>query len=243
MQDSVTIQLNPAAATTTVVNLMAGALRLLSGAGDGLELEQLKQYCNGLSLLDFRAVENEVTLTLISCPPMRVNAVKRAFWRIFRPAMEEVPKQPTNNPETDFYRALLSTVVVDRQKRLNDLMKRTGVYQFAGLAYALRDYITGATDEGLTLIIGSKGKQRPAPAPCWVGTQSDAERFAKAAGLTANGFNYAFGRILADGRLDPGNTQPVLRFGNMKTPKEATTDNRHPKLLSIIENFGLVLPE
>ncbi len=140
--------------------------------------------------------------------------------------------------ETELYRAILAQAVLISQKKLSDILQRWGVYRFSGLADALRHYVEGATDEDLTNIIESNGQRRPDPAPRWIGTQSDAERFAKAAGLTAAGFNHAFGRD------DPSNPQTLLRFGNMKEPKQATADrSNHPKILTIIERFGLVAPK
>ena len=243
MANGIIIELHPAAATTAAVEATAAALRLLSDSGaGGLDLAQLQQACNVLGDLDFKAVENEVSLFLYDRTRGRFEWLKRALWRVFRPALAAVPQQPTATAgqmtETELYRAILAQAVLISQKKLSDILQRWGVYRFSGLADALRHYVEGATDEDLTNIIESNGQRRPDPAPRWIGTQSDAERFAKAAGMTAAGFNHAFGRD------DPSNPQTLLRFGNMKEPKQATADrSNHPKILTIIERFGLVAPE
>ena len=205
---------------------------------------QMNEAARFLSDVDFKAMEQEIRLWIIITPAERRNALKIAIFGRFEPFLslaiwtQIVAETKTRHGvfENTVVMPLIQTALETRKKLLQAFQK-LGVCPFCGLTDALRDYITGATDWDLYAIIQSKGQQRPDPAPCWIGSQSDAERFAKAAGLTADEFNTAFGR------KDPGNTQPLLRFGNMKKPKEATTDNRHPKLLSIIEKFGLVLPE
>lgn len=205
---------------------------------------QMNEAARFLSDVDFKAVEQEIRLWILDTPAERRNAQKIAIFGRFEPFLslaiwaQIVAETKARHGvfENTVVMSLIQTALETRKKLLQTFQK-LGVCPFCGLADALRDYITGATDWDLYAIIQSKGQQRPDPAPCWIGSQSDAERFAKAAGLTADEFNTAFGR------KDPGNTQPLLRFGNMKKPKEATTDNRHPKLLSIIEKFGLVVPE
>lgn len=239
-------------AERAAINALGLFLPFLQG-GDLPTPDQMKEAAGFLSDIDFKAVEQEIRLGVIDCPAERRDALKIAIFGRFEgfisldawglivadmKARHGVLVSDENNVVMMFIRTALST-----RGRLLKTFEKLGVCPFCGLAEALRDYITGATDWGLYVLIQSKGEQRPDPAPRWVGSQSEAVRFAKAARLTEKQFNLAFGRIKEDGSFNPDSPKAPIRFSNMKKPKEATTDNRHPKLLSIIERFGLVPPE
>ena len=245
--------LPPPTETELTERVFTGAVALFLPFLQGGDLptpSQMTEAAGFLSDVDFKAVEREIRLWVIDTPPGERNALKIAIFRRFEPFISlaiwaEIVKEMkarTGGVEDTVVMSFIRTVLDTRTKLLGTF-KKFGICPYCGLSEALRDHITGATDWDLYRIIDSKGRERPDPAPCWIGSQSDGERFAKAAGLTARGFNYAFGRVDEKGRPDPNNNQPLLRFGTMKPPKEANTDNRHPQLLNILEKFGLVLPE
>lgn len=240
-------------AERAAINALALFLPFLQG-GDLPTPGQMKEAAGFLSDIDFKAVEQEVRKMVIACPAVCRNALKIALFGRFKAfissdiwaliladmkARHGVLVTDENNIVIMFIRTALST-----QWKLLQTFQKLGVCPYCGLSDALRDYITGATDWDLYAIIQSKGAQRPDPPPRWIGDNSEAERFAKAAGLTSTQFNFAFGRINEDKKINPKSPDPPIRFGNMKPAIWGKEDGkRHPKLLSIIEKFGLVLPK
>lgn len=234
MEAPLIIQVNPAAEATRATRAISGGLSIFrqfdGTAATAPDPAAIEDAVGALSRIDFEAVEREIALALTTCPPDRQNALKRAFWGYFEPlvgaglagVVAEAHKRGFNDYIDTEIEGDFVAVLNDAIHKANDLLRGLGVSRYAGIAYALRGYVwIWATDNDLQRIIESRGADCPRRQK-WTGSSSDAERFAKAVGMTAAQFDRAF------------DTGRPFRFGNEKESYKGTI----PQIVSILAEFG-----